>query len=218
MLEAVPRAAAHEPHIFHFADDGRSKNRRSTYFRTGTRASRPPVHSALPENGSPHISAPLPPPQPSANAIACPDRRALRDDRVRSLARGPRCLAFRNIHLPETATWAKPAARIVRLPAARQKRRLPAGLGKFSVQESRETLCRATTRKQKQIAPPKSFRRCYMSRCSNARCRFGVSINVIRNSTPSLTASSTTAATARRAISTPLFGSKNPRVTRSNET
>src|ERR1700680_1748999 len=119
------------------------------YSRTGTRASRPPAHSASRENALPRISALFPLPQPSASAIAYQDRRALRDGREQSSALGLPGPAFRNTHPPEIARLARPAARISRLLPARRKRKLLAGWGKFFGQECPERFCRATTRKQK---------------------------------------------------------------------
>ena len=164
MLESVSRTAADKPHVFHLRMPVDQKIAVGSIFVLAHARLDHRRISQSRETACPHISARFPPPQPSASAIACRDRRALRDDRAQFSARGPRCPAFRNTHPPEKATSAKPAAQIARLPAARQKRKLPAGLGKFSVRESREKLCRATTRKQKQTAPPKSFRRCCTSR------------------------------------------------------
>src|SRR5579859_5916178 len=141
------------------------------YFHTGTRASRPLAHFAAPENGWPRTSAQRPPPQLSAGAIACPDRRALRDDRAQSLSPGLPGRAFRNIHPPEKAMSAKPAARIARLRPGLRKRKLPAGSEKFFGREFLETLCRAMLRMRTQIAPPQSILHCCTSRFSVVQLR-----------------------------------------------
>src|SRR5260370_41638592 len=133
-------------------------------FHTGTRASRPPAHFALPENGSPHTSALFPLLQPSVNVIVYRDRLALHDGREQSLDRGLRGRAFRNIRLPEKAMSAKPAVRIARLRAVRRKTKLPDGSAQSGAQEFLERLCQATPPKQKQTAPRKSIRPWYISR------------------------------------------------------
>ena len=119
--------------------------------------------------------------------------------------------AFHKIRRPEREMSAAPQEKIAYRPAARQKNKSPAASEKSARPARREKPSPATTphAKTKMSASNSSPPRVRTEEIDFAPPSIaGVRTSPTRYSTPLKIASSTTAATARRAISTPLAGSK----------